>query len=167
MNSVEQHSGVRSGRLALTLSVITLLGAAPVSAAVIVNTGGPYTFSLQGGTNNPFTIDGSGTFSTTTSPITYGWDLKGNFTFTDASTAVVNIASGYLGANISVGTAYNFCLRASDGSRASISCTTATAVASPSAVAEPGTWAMMIMGLGIVGFGLRSGRRPSARIHCA
>ena len=148
-------------KYALAAFAVSLSAAAQATIAlppIVVLTSPAVVFNTDSsGGNNPFSLDASRSFSPSGDPLAFAWDFNGDGIYNDAFTALVTIPQDYF-ASAPIGSSFTLCTSVTDtvNSLKSTGCASATSLGpAESAVPEPATWAMMLLGFGGIGFSMR------------
>ena len=149
---------MKSLSLMLPITALAILAeSSPANAAVFVIMTPPqvYFTTDASGHNNPFTVDASRSYSSVNGPLTFAWDFKGLGTYLDSSASAPIVPFDTF-TSAFIGSSFTLCARVSDSFSNSVGCTVATnnGVAE-SAVPEPSTWVMLLLGFAGIGFSMR------------
>ena len=149
---------MKSLSLMLPMTALAILAeSSSANAAVFVIMTPPqvYFTTDASGQNNPFTVDASRSYSSLGDQLTFAWDFKGLGTYLDSSASAPIVPFGTF-TSAFIGSSFNLCARVSDSSSTSTACTNAVdRGVTESAVPEPSTWVMLLLGFAGIGFSMR------------
>lgn len=149
---------MKSLSLMLSMAALAILAeSSPANATVIVVITSPYVYFTTdaSGYNNPFEVDASRSYSSLGDPLYYAWDFKGLGTYTDSSAGLTIVPFGTF-TSAFTGSSFSLCTRVSDSSSTGAACAVAVdSGVAESAVPEPSTWVMLLLGFAGIGFSMR------------